>query len=260
MKLTHNNVMKTFQIGVHVISVPGIAWAIYQGWWSWLLASVLIYWFIIVVGVSVGFHRFLSHRSFELSRPIEIVLMFIGVLGTIGSPALFASIHRIHHANADTKFDPHSPHQIGIAKAWMGMWSHKGVAKSLRPLQRLLRDDWLYRVTHNYYGRILSAWIVLLALIDPWAVVYLYAIPSALVFNGLAGLTVVTHLHGYRSHDLDGDTSLNSWIANLMTLGEGWHNNHHANPRKWNLRERWWEWDLGAQVVRLIRKSPSETT
>ena len=83
-------------------------------------------------------------------------------------------------------------------------------------------------------------------------VIYGYAIPSVLVLHSTSAIIVIAHRHGYKTYKVD-DESRNSWIANLITLGEGWHNNHHNNSRAWKSGEKWWELDPPAWIIRLIK-------
>jgi stearoyl-CoA desaturase (delta-9 desaturase) len=85
-------------------------------------------------------------------------------------------------------------------------------------------------------------------------VIYVFAIPACLCLHSTSAIIVIAHKHGYRSYPDVKDQSRNSWIANLITLGEGWHNTHHAKPYAWNNQERWWEFDIPAYIIRLIKK------
>jgi fatty-acid desaturase len=106
---------------------------------------------------------------------------------------------------------------------------------------------------HKYYFEIIVAYCLLLALIDPWLIIFAYCLPACLCLHSSSAIIVIAHRHGYRSHEIS-DQSRNSWIANIITMGEGWHNNHHAKPYKWSNWERWWEWDIPAVIIRIIKK------
>lgn len=256
MKFTHNTGVRLLQIVTHLVALPAIGWAIYVGEWMWLLTAWLTYWFIGIMGINVGFHRFLAHGAFKTYRPVEVFLMFCGIITTVGSPMAWTIVHRIHHIHTDTDKDPHSPQGIGVWKAWFGVWNTDGYRQAGR-VSRALRRDPLYTATHKYYFHILALWVLFLFAVFGWqGVVFVYAMPAVLSLHSANGIIVIPHVHGYINHDLTkkGDTSRNSWIANLMTMGEGWHNNHHAHPSRWNTRERWWEWDVPAQVIKLIHR------
>jgi stearoyl-CoA desaturase (delta-9 desaturase) len=162
----------------------------------------------------------------------------------------WVATHRQHHRATDRHGDPHSPYLIGKFRAWIGLWS---VTKLDLRLVRDIRSDNFQRNLHKNYATIILIYCVILALIDPWLIIFAYSIPACLCLHSTSGIIVIAHIHGYRSHNTT-DQSRNSWIANIMTLGEGWHNNHHAKPYEWSNWEKWWEWDLPSLVIRLIKK------
>lgn len=243
--MNHNTIVRTLQVLTHIGLLAGLF--IQPGL---LLYSVLIYWVIGVLGINIAYHRLISHRSFETYKPIEYLLALIGIITTVGSPLAWSALHRQHHQHAETENDPHSPHQIGWWKAWFGFWNIKHINVMLA---RDLRRVPFYRWTHKWYLAIIVVYCGLLALIDPVWIIYGYAIPAVLVLHSTSAIIVIAHNHGYKTHDVD-DESRNSWIASLITLGEGWHNNHHANSRNWQSGEKWWELDPPAWIIGLIKK------
>jgi len=252
VKLTHNVGVRLLQILTHAVAIPVGVWAVMEGQWLWLLTAWLTYWVTGILGIDVGFHRFLAHGAFKTYRPIEAVLMFCGIVTTVGSPMAWTIVHRIHHIHTDDEHDPHSPQRIGVLRAWFGAWNTSGFKKAGQVSKRLRKDPF-YKWTHKYYFHVIAVWNVALFATLGWqGVVFVYAIPAVLSLHSACGIIVIPHLHGYRTFDLKGDTSRNSWIANLITMGEGWHNNHHAHPSRWNTRVNWWEWDIPAQVIKLI--------
>jgi fatty-acid desaturase len=249
-KFTHNQEVRGLQILNHLLLIVGIAYSVYIGVYSYLLLSLIIYWIIGVLGINVGLHRLLSHRSFKTYKSIEKILSLIGVLTTVGSPLAWVAIHRQHHRVTEQPGDPHSPYIIGKFRAWMGLWD---VVKLDLRLVRDIRSDSFQRNLHKNYITIIFIYCVILALINPWLIIFAYSIPACLCLHSTSSIIVIAHIHGYRSHDTT-DQSRNSWIANIITLGEGWHNNHHAKPYKWSNWERWWEWDLPSLIIRLIKQ------
>jgi stearoyl-CoA desaturase (delta-9 desaturase) len=77
--------------------------------------------------------------------------------------------------------------------------------------------------------------------------------PATGCLNGVAAVTVIGHIHGYTNHQVN-DSAKNSWIANIMSLGEGWHNNHHARPYQWKQGEKWWEIDPPSWFIKMVKK------
>jgi fatty-acid desaturase len=249
--LTHNQTVKSLQLINHVVSIYGIYYAVAFDAWSWLILS-LVLWYTIYgpIGINVGFHRLISHRSYKTNKYIEYALALMGSMCTVGSPMAWCAIHRQHHKKTDAEGDPHSPHRIGNFKAWFGLWEKP----NLNP--RLVKDlihNKFYVFLHNHYLKIILSFVALLAVIDPLLVVFAYAIPASLTFHSCSAGVVLTHYYGYKTHDLP-DESRNSWISHILAGGEGWHNNHHKSPGNWNTQEKWWEIDPPAWIIRLIKQ------
>jgi|SRR5210317_1008870 len=248
--MNHNTVVRSLQILTHLLALYGVYYSVVNSAWAFLGTSVLVYWFIGVFGINIGYHRLISHRSFETYKPIEYLLALIGCITSIGSPLAWSVLHRHHHGHAEKDTDVHSPYHLGWFRAWFGLWSVPHISPKL---SRDLRKIKFYRFTHKYYLHIIALYILILALIDPLFIVYVYAIPAVLVLHSTSAIIVIAHMHGYKTHNTD-DESRNSWIASLITLGEGWHNNHHNNSKAWNNQERWWELDPPAWIIRAIKK------
>ena len=242
--------VRSLQVLNHLLLVFGLGYCVITGEWYWLLYSLITYWIIGVLGINIGYHRLISHRSFETNVWIERLLAVIGIITTIGSPLAWTALHRQHHMCADADGDPHSPKRLGKIKAWFGLWK----VEILKPsLIKDLRKDRFYRETHRWYFPIVIAYATILFVIDPLLVVFIYAIPAVFVLHSTSTIIVVAHIHGYKTHKVE-DESRNSWIASLITLGEGWHNNHHANSRNWKQGEKWWEIDPPSWIIRIIKK------
>lgn len=250
-KPTHNQLVRSLQVANHLLAIIGIAYVFATAQWFWFLIALLTYWTIGVLGINVGMHRLLSHRSFKTHPWIEKSLSVISVITTVGSPLAWVAIHRQHHRAAETPQDPHSPYQIGNFRAWFGLWP------KIRLDTKLIRDlrrDQFQRALHRNYHWIIAVYaLTLFAAGGLPAVIFGYCIPASLCLHSSSSIIVIAHRHGYRTHECR-DQSRNSWIANLITLGEGWHNNHHAKPYAWSNWEKWWEWDVPAVVIWAIKK------
>lgn len=217
--------------------------------YHYLVVSLLVYWFIGVLGINIGMHRLASHRSFRTHLWIEKLLLLISVITTVGSPLAWVALHRQHHKCAEQEGDPHSPYRLGKFRAWFGLWDK--VILDPR-LIKDIRKDKFQKFLHKYYLLVLVIYAIALLLIDPWLIVFAYAIPACLCLHSTSAIIVIAHSHGYKTFECN-DESRNSWIASIITLGEGWHNNHHANPRDWNNQYKWWEFDVTAWIIRLIK-------
>jgi fatty-acid desaturase len=250
-KLSHNLQVRSLQVINHLLFVIGIIWSIQTDNLIYFAISIITYWIIGVLGINIGFHRLISHRSFTTNRWLEKMLAIIGCITTVGSPIAWAAIHRQHHRYCEKDGDPHSPFLLGNLKSWFGFWNIKTLDLKL---VNDLRKDQFYRSCHKNYFYLILIYCSILYLINPVLIIFMYAIPACLCLHSTSTIIVIAHKHGYVSHYLKNDKSKNSWIANLITLGEGWHNNHHARPYKWNNREKWWEWDIPALIIRFIKK------
>lgn len=251
IKFTHNQIVRGLQILNHLLAVIGLIYVFYVESYNLLIISLFVYWFIGVFGINIGFHRLLSHRSFKTSIFWEKFCSIIGVLTVVGSSLAWAAVHRQHHRCTERKGDPHSPYLIGNLRAWFGIWD---MPKIDLKLIRDLRESNFHRLLHKYYIHILLTYIFVLGLINPLYIIFVYAIPACLCLHSSSAIIVIAHRHGYRPYPEVKDQSRNSWIANLITLGEGWHNTHHAKPYAWNNQERWWEFDIPAYIIKIIKK------
>ena len=228
-----------------VLVVTGVTWP----WWGLALFG---YFFYACVGHSVGYHRYFAHRSFRAPRWADVLFTVAGTLGCIGSPVGWAQMHRRHHMHSDREGDPYTAHRyprptLGVLLVG-GYDAQPGSARSLR---RMCCDDPLQRFVMRYYFGIVARFAGLLLMLDWRLFLFGWAVPVGwtLWMSGIDAWS--THRHGYRNHET-GDGSRKLWWCALLVWGDGWHNNHHANPRAWSYRERWWEWDPGAAVVWVI--------
>ena len=163
----------------------------------------------------------------------------------------WAAVHRQHHRVCERPGDPHSPYLLGNWRAWFGLWNLTHLDLKL---VRDFRKDKFQKFLHTNYMKIIFVYCIILLAIDPLLVIFAYAIPACLCLHSSSSIIVIAHRHGYKSYDLKYDQSRNSWIANLITLGEGWHNNHHAKPYAWSNWEKWWEWDVPSLIIRVIKQ------
>lgn len=251
IKITHNQTVRTLQLINHILALVGIVYAIYFSEYSLLFVSVVTYWIIGVLGINIGYHRLLSHRSFKTHWFWEQLFSVIGVITVVGSPLAWVAVHRQHHRLAERPGDPHSPYLIGNLRAWFGIWN---MPRLDLKLVRDMRENVFQRELHKKYLLVILIWISILFAYDPLMIIYVFAIPACLCLHSTSAIIVIAHRHGYRPYPDVKDQSRNSWIANLITLGEGWHNTHHAKPYAWNNQERWWEFDIPAYIIRLIKQ------
>lgn len=194
-----------------------------------------------IMGVTIGYHRLLSHRSFRCPKIVEYFWVMGGYLAFEGSPIWWATIHRAHHRYTDEPLDPHSP-KDGWLQAYYGWIFGAGYpdhinpqtqAKDLvnDPLYQFLEQDAKWHHAHILAVLIGSAFRLVLLLYFGWTIALASLLAGVLVQQVPLLLNVVCHIPklGYKNYATNED-SVNVWWVALLTAGEGWHNNHHAFP------------------------------
>jgi stearoyl-CoA desaturase (delta-9 desaturase) len=225
------------------------------------------------LGITVGFHRYFTHRSFETSRAFKTVLAVLGSMTSQGPVCQWVSDHRKHHAHSDVEGDPHSPHVgsgAGLRGALRGFWhshvgwlfSEKGLVVRTKYGRDLIEDVIVRNVDRLYF-----LWVAL-GFVLPFAVGYLLdgvrGGAEATIWGGLVRIAVfqhitwsvnsICHMFGRRDFDVR-DESRNNWLLALPSLGEAWHNNHHAFPSSAVHGLGRFQLDLSALVIRGLEKA-----
>jgi fatty-acid desaturase len=254
MKLTTKLI--SLQAFNHVITVPAIAYAVYTQQYTYLWIALAVWFVIGPVSSVITLHRLLTHRSFETYAWLEKTLSYISVISTVGPTINWVAVHRQHHAKSDREGDPHSPYANGkfslteAAKIWLGYdWKIPNIP--IKFVKDLIRNP-THKFIFNNYFKIIFAYCVVLLAIDPMLFLFAYVVPASVTMHLIGVVNILGHYHGYRNHETK-DHSSNSWIANIVSLGEGWHNNHHAKPANYHTGEKWWEWDLMGSLIKLIK-------
>jgi fatty-acid desaturase len=225
-------------------------------WWG---VALFVYFLTGCLGLTVTMHRALTHRAFDLPRPLEILFTLFGAAGGSGSSIAWTAMHRAHHANVDGEDDPHAPAKLG----WRLIFSVYDYDFDPRHAKDLLRDKF-HLFVHRYYTLLLAMWGLALAAIDWRLCVFVFLIPAFLQITVSNLTSLLTHSQGYRNFETRDESANNPLIA-LLGWGEGWHNNHHAAPMNWTFQRRWWEIDPGAisiaalMSVGAVRRQPSST-
>jgi stearoyl-CoA desaturase (delta-9 desaturase) len=237
---------KLLHVTNHLIALIGIYTAVSADQYWWFLLGLLCFLWTGIVGVNVSLHRYYSHVSFKTSKFKERILLWSSVFTGLGSPAMWCSIHRMHHVYSDTEKDPHNPRINGIFKTWFSLWPINSIPK--RFIVPFLKNKEL-KFIHNNYFLINFLVLLILALIDIRIAAFIISIPAVGCFHGAQSIGVLPHFWGYRRYNTK-DLSYNNWLASIFALGEGWHNNHHANPGRWWQGETWWELDPPAFMIK----------
>jgi stearoyl-CoA desaturase (delta-9 desaturase) len=227
-----------------------LLWNRMVGWSD--IAILLTMYVINTIGITVGFHRLLTHRSFETPPVIRFILLASGSLGLQGDPLFWASTHLQHHAHSDEDDDPHSPLH-SLFHAHLG-WLLAGFNPQIDTYGRWLQQDRMVMFFHRTY----PLWIVL-----SFAIPFLLGGWTGLLWGGLVRIFLTHHVtwsvnsicHTFGQRDFDTrDQSRNQWLVGLLSMGEGWHNNHHAFPRSAFHGLRWWQIDVSAYFIMALER------
>ncbi|MBD2465263.1 fatty acid desaturase [Oscillatoria sp. FACHB-1407] len=244
----------TFFAAVHVLALSSP----YFFSWSALGTAIFLHWLFGSIGICLGYHRLLTHRSFHVPKGLEYAIALIGALALQGGPIFWVAGHRRHHTyTEDVDKDPYSAKR-GF---W---WSHMGWLLYKRPeffeyeSNRKFAPDLaksaFYRWLDRYYLLLQIPLGVGLYLLGGWSfVVYGLFLRAVLLWHSTWLINSASHITGYRSHDSD-DNSRNLWWAAILTYGEGWHNNHHAYPNVAKAGWKWWEMDMTWWVIVSLRQ------
>ena len=244
----------TLVIGLHAFGLLGL--------WYWPrpvdLALFAGFYLVTCLGIGIGYHRLLTHRGFECRRWLRRVLAWMGAAALQGGPARWVATHRRHHQKADHEDDPHTP-LAGFFHShvgWVLRWDELDAAEQRRLVPDVSGDD--------------AAMLVMdrgLLFVMPWALtgLFCYAVAGwrgvlwGTIIRTLAlwhvtwSVNSVCHTWGRRPNRTR-DESRNVWWVGLLTLGEGWHNNHHARPSSALHGWRWYEIDVSGYVIRLMAR------
>lgn len=227
------------------------------------------------LGINLCYHRLLTHRGLTCPLWLEHVFATLGVCCLQDTPARWVATHRLHHQHSDEQPDPHSPLVTFLwgHMAWLFVENRQinNISTYDRYARDVLKDRYYFRLERN----LLWLWINL----AHWVVFFLGGFLACLVLGystaaclqfGLSCVTwgvfvrtvavwhitwsvnSFTHLWGYRNYQTD-ENSRNNWLVALVSNGEGWHNNHHADQRSASHGHRWWEFDVTWLTIRLLR-------
>lgn len=214
------------------------------------LAIAAAMYLLTAIGITVGFHRLLTHRSFQTSKPLEYAFAVLGSMAVQGPVISWVADHRKHHAHTDVEGDPHSPHVGhggGVGGVLAGLWhahsgwlmSTQGRADWRRFAPDLYEDPGMRSISRNFVLLVLAS-LAIPALAGYVATGTIAGAATALLWGGLVriffvhhvtwSVNSVCHFFGTRRFDTDDRSTNVFWLA-IPSLGESWHHNHHAFPR-----------------------------
>jgi fatty-acid desaturase len=261
-------------IALHLL-IPVAFIPYFFSWWGLLFLPIGNY-FFTSMGIGAGYHRLLTHRGFTCPRWLEYTLTTLGVCSFQDSPARWVLVHRVHHQHSDHRPDPHTP-KVSCYWAHMGwlfvdnreLSTGAAYDKYARDVMRDPYYFWLQRginwvLVYVYHALAivgigaLVGWLwtgTLAGTLQTTAQFAVWGVVMRTVFTWHVtwGINSFSHMWGYRNYQTRED-SRNNWLFALLTNGEGWHNNHHADPRSAQHGHRWWEVDLTFATLVALEK------
>lgn len=260
-------------VSYHLIALLAFVPAFFS--WSGVIATCVGVYIFGTLGINLCYHRLLTHRGFRCSSTLEHFFALLGVCCVQDTPAHWVAIHRIHHQHSDEQPDPHTP-LVNF------FWGHIGwLMVENRDLDRrtmferyvkdLLRDPFYLRLERNLFWVWINVahWVVFFALgaaigwftshnvqstLLTGASVLLWGVfvRTVLVWHITWSVNSLSHMWGYQNYET-GDDSRNNFFVGIVSNGEGWHNNHHAQPRAAAHGHRWWEFDVTYITIRMLQ-------
>lgn len=262
--------------------VHGVDWARVLPFLAMHLACLAVLWvgispaavavaiagyFLRMFAITAFYHRYFSHRSFRTSRVVQFLGGFLGAASTQRGPLWWAAHHRLHHRHSDEPTDVHSPVQYSFLTSHMGWFLDTANFRTRTeqipdlmkfPELRLLdRFDVLAPIAYAsaclLLGIALEAWAPQLGTNGPQMLVWGFFVSTVVLYHGTFTINSLAHRWGSRRYATS-DDSRNNWFLALITMGEGWHNNHHFHPGAARQGFRWYEVDPSYYLLKLMEK------
>lgn len=255
---------------IHLVALLAFVPSLFS--WTGLLLVPIGNYIFATLGISLCYHRLLTHKGLRLPKPIEHFFAVLGLLTLQDTPIVWVAVHRQHHKASDKELDPHSP----VHGFW---WSHFGWMlkessvmdeTAFRLCPDLMRDRFYKRLQRKNTTLYLFLLQLVLFAIIPFVYELLTngSLHEALIFSASVvvwgvfvrqvyvwhvtfAVNSISHKFGYRNYNTS-DQSTNNWAVALLTNGEGWHNNHHADQRSARIGHKWWELDLTYLTIAIL--------
>lgn len=240
-------------VSFHLLLIP----AFFTFTWTNLAVMLVGNWIVGSLGVGLGYHRLLTHRSFKSPKWLEYALTIIASLALQNEAHKWVATHRIHHQFTEQPPDPHSTRPgfwwAHILWIFFGTAQDQTEANFKKYVPDLLKDKGQMLIAKYFYLPIIISAILLYAA-GGWGML-LWGVVVRVVFGWHTTWFVnsLSHMFGKRRFETT-DDSTNNWFVALLTFGEGWHNNHHAHPTSARHGLTWYEFDLNWITIRLFRK------
>jgi stearoyl-CoA desaturase (delta-9 desaturase) len=268
-------IINLFAVLLPVLGLAGaivLLWGVAFNWWYLLLFGGMS--IVSAAGITVGYHRLCTHKSFTTSAVLRYLFAAAGSMAVQGPVIRWCAEHRKHHQHSDTEDDPHSPHMSrhgswgegvmgtlrGAFHAHVG-WLFAGHTKALGKYSADLRADLALALADRQFVYWVIAGLVVPALLAGFISMSWWGVLLGFLWGGLVRVLLVHHItwsvnsvcHLWGTKPFDShDESRNNAVVALLAMGEGWHNNHHAFPTSARHGLRWWEFDFSYCLIRLL--------
>ncbi len=257
------NGVNWYNVGWMTIMHTGAIAAFWHITWPAVAVCVFLHWVTACLGITLGFHRLLTHGSMVVSRPVKYFFTVCGMLSTEGSPLYWVATHRKHHVLSDLEGDPHSPND-GFWWSHMLWFEPRELREDMIALYKRWAPDMYKDPVQRFFDRTFVLFPIALGTILFSVGHYFFNEGLSWLLWGLCARMVfcyhstwfvnsATHVWGYRNYETT-DRSRNLWWVAVISYGEGWHNNHHAHQRLARHGHRWWELDVTYMVIWTLKK------
>ena len=236
-----------FHIGAVCAFLPGLFS------WQGVGVALLLHWITGGLGITLGWHRLLSHRSFQTPKWLEYFLAFCGTLALQGGIIWWVGLHRHHHLHSDEDVDHHDSKKGFLWSHVRWMCFEIPAESDIPRFTKDIADDPFYQFLNNYFFPLQVVLGVILYAIGGWSFVFWGVFARLVVVYHCTWLVnSATHKFGYRTFETT-DISTNCWWVALTTYGEGWHNNHHAYQYSARHGMKWWELDITWITIQVLQ-------
>jgi sn-1 stearoyl-lipid 9-desaturase len=236
-----------FHIGAICAFLPGLFS------WNAVGVAILLHWITGGLGITLGWHRLLSHRSFQVPKWLEYFFAFCGTLALQGGIIWWVGLHRHHHIHSDEDVDHHDSKKGFLWSHVRWMCFEIPAESDIPRFTKDIANDPVYQFLNNYFFPLQVALGVVLYAIGGWSFVFWGVFARlVLVYHCTWLVNSATHKFGYRNFETT-DNSTNCWWVALTTYGEGWHNNHHAYQYSARHGMKWWELDITWLTIQVLQ-------
>jgi sn-1 stearoyl-lipid 9-desaturase len=236
-----------FHVGAICAFLPGLFS------WQAVGVAVLLHWITGGLGITLGWHRLLSHRSFQVPKWLEYFFAFCGTLALQGWIIWWVGLHRHHHLHSDEDVDHHDSKKGFLWSHVRWMCFDVPAESDIPRFTKDIADDPFYQFLNNYFFPLQVVLGVALYAIGGWPFVFWGVFARlVIVYHCTWLVNSATHKFGYRNFETT-DNSTNCWWVAITTYGEGWHNNHHAYQYSARHGMKWWEIDITWMTIQVLQ-------